>query len=161
VKVSVIKYGDKYSIDDYDAIILSPGPKSPADYPLTLNLLNTNLKIPVLGICLGMQMMLEREGAKIIKYQPPIHGKTSSLLICNHDSLFKNISDSKVARYHSLIAQDIPETFSVLAKSPEGHVMAVLHKTKKLLGVQFHPESFLTEQSELLRDNVLHWMKTC
>lgn len=161
IEVIIIPYGTPFNPANYDALILSPGPKSPKDYPLSLNLLKNDFQIPILGICLGMQMMLESEGATIVPYTPPLHGKSSCLQILQAGPLFQKINKCEVARYHSLIAKDIPETFIILANSPEGHPMAVLHKEKMLLGVQFHPESFLTSSSDCMRDNFLSWIKSC
>lgn len=159
--VKVIPYGEKLTWQDYDALIFSPGPKSPKDFPLSMELLQINPPRPILGICLGMQMMLEAQGAQIVPYSPPLHGKTSCLTIKQPHIFFKDISNPVVARYHSLVAKDIPENFEILATSPEGHAMAVWDEQKGQLGIQFHPESFLTNSGNQLRDNFLEWIKVC
>lgn len=128
--------------EDFDLIVISPGPKTPGDYPLSkMFLSNLPSAKPVLGICLGMQMMNEIEKGQVQTYYPPVHGKTSTLN--SEDSKFNQIL---VARYHSLKCV-MADNFKVLATS-ENLPMIVRHKNKNWLGFQFHPESFLTEQPE-------------
>lgn len=131
----------------YDLIVMSPGPKSPQDYPRSLELIK-NLNQPVLGICLGFQMMTLLSGGSVQAYTPPRHGKTS-VLDTNH---------LKVGRYHSL--KCLPsKDFKVMAYSQDDQcVMWAEHLTKKQIGFQFHPESFLTEQSEIYKQHVLKWI---
>lgn len=129
--------------NDFDLVIISPGPKTPSDYPETKVFLKSlPANKPVLGICLGLQMMNEIEGGLVSAYYPPVHGKTSAL-----DSKLINFNHVQVARYHSLKC-DMADLFEVLATS-EDLPMIVRHKNKKWLGMQFHPESFLTEKPEL------------
>lgn len=143
--VSIIDYSEvaDLNLDNFDLVILSPGPKTPSDYPQTKTLL-AQLKAhkPVLGICLGMQMMNELEAGSVMSYYPPVHGKTSSL-----DASDSPYDQAQVARYHSLKCV-VPPIFDVLATS-EGLPMIIRHKNKKWLGLQFHPESFLTEKPEV------------
>lgn len=135
----------------FDLIILSPGPKAPMDYPASLNILNSVDK-PILGICLGFQMMILNSQGKVMTYSPPKHGKTS-LLESSHE--FQGL---KVGRYHSIHCQ--PSTdFKILATSQDDHcVMWGQHISKKQMGFQFHPESFLTENPELYKKYILNWM---
>lgn len=139
--VFVFDYNDITDLDitKYDLLVISPGPKTPADYSKTLQFLKQlpNSK-PVLGICLGMQMMNVVENGKVAAYSPPVHGKTSVL-----HGLFQ---DSVVARYHSLKCE-MSDQFETLATSNEIPMM-IQHKTKKWIGFQFHPESFLTVEPE-------------
>ena len=142
--VSVVDCSEVSQIkpEDYDLVIISPGPKTPGDYPESKKFL-TNLPAskPVLGICLGMQMMNEIENGRVQAYYPPVHGKTSAL-----NSEDANYNQLQVARYHSLKC-DVANQFEVIATS-ENIPMIVRHKNKKWLGLQFHPESFLTEKPE-------------
>jgi anthranilate/para-aminobenzoate synthase component II len=138
---------------NYHLIVFSPGPKSPTDYPHSLQkLLNTNPDQHVLGICLGLQMMTIVENGEVTTYTPPLHGKTSALL-----SSAPALNGKKVARYHSMICQIPEKKFKVVA-SADGHAMWVQHKTKRWMGFQFHPESFLTEDPDLYLKALTDWV---
>lgn len=153
-KVSVVHHAEISNIDlqNFDLIILSPGPKSPNDYPQSLELLSTLTK-PVLGICLGFQMMTIASNGSVETYTPPLHGKTSLL---KSKALFDQLA---VGRYHSLHCKP-GNDFTVLATSADDNcIMWSEHKTKKQLGFQFHPESFLTESADLYKKYILEWMK--
>lgn len=142
--VSVVDCSEVSNVkpDDFDLVIISPGPKTPSDYPQSKTFLNSlPAGKPVLGICLGMQMMNEIENGQVQAYYPPVHGKTSALVSAN-----ANYNQLQVARYHSLKCI-MADPFEVLATS-ENLPMIVRHKNKKWLGMQFHPESFLTEKPE-------------
>lgn len=140
---------DQINLLDYQLVILSPGPKTPSDYPQTKNFLRSvPANKPVLGICLGLQMMTELENGSVREYHPPVHGKTSALQ--SGDPKFNNLL---VARYHSLKCE-VTDNFEVIATS-ESIPMLVRHKSKSWLGMQFHPESFLTEKPEIFLQAVV------
>lgn len=154
-KVSVVHHAQISSINvnDYQLIVLSPGPKSPQDYPESLKLLS-HLQQPVLGICLGFQMMTVVSNGIVETYSPPKHGKTSLL---KAHAPFDQLA---VGRYHSLHCKP-GNDFKILATSQDDHcVMWSEHKTKKQLGFQFHPESFLTESADLYKKYILDWMQS-
>jgi anthranilate synthase/aminodeoxychorismate synthase-like glutamine amidotransferase len=139
----------------FDSIIISPGPRTPAEAGITPQLIAAfyNRK-PILGICLGHQAIGEFFGAELIKAQKPMHGKTSPVTHNNH-FLFQGLpSPMEVMRYHSLVLQKVESTpLQVTAQTPEGEVMAVVHPQYPVAGVQFHPESILTPQGlQLLRN---------
>ncbi|MFT4938190.1 MAG: anthranilate synthase component 2 [Paraglaciecola sp.] len=152
-------------------LMLSPGPGNPASAGCMLELLSlVKGKFPVLGICLGHQAIVECYGGKIIRAQKVMHGK-SSFISHNGDLMFSNLPQPlPVARYHSLMASNIPEELTVLAQvesSENGNIteqkvpMAVCHKQDKMLGFQFHPESILTSQgSQLLLQSIQYLTET-
>lgn len=156
-KITMMNYSEIASsslfLESFDLIILSPGPKSPQDYPHSLNLLESHQAQPILGICLGFQMMVLSAGGQVEKYSPPRHGKKSWLQTENN--LFRN---RQVGRYHSL--KCLPSSdFKILAYSEDDQcVMWAEHQTRKQIGFQFHPESFLTESPELYKKYLLDWI---
>jgi len=136
-------------------LMLSPGPGNPSQAGSMLELLNlVKGQFPVLGICLGHQGIVESYGGKIIRADKVMHGKSSLIEHCA-DKMFANMPQPlPVARYHSLMASNMPEELTVLAnfaKIP----MAVAHLQDKMLGFQFHPESILTSHgSQLLMQSI-------
>ena len=144
---------------DFDALVLSPGPKRPEDAGLMPELIaHFHDKKPILGICLGHQGIGEFFGAKLIKANLPVHGKTSTLFHHNHD-LFKGLPDHfEVMRYHSLVLKNIEATeLEEIATTSSGEAMAIAHKKLPIIGVQFHPESILTEHGLQMLQN---WLAT-
>ena len=132
---------------DFEAIVFSPGPKRPADAGLLLPLIERFYqRVPMLGICLGHQAIGEFFGAKLVKAKVPMHGKTTDIGHNGH-SLFQGIpTPFTVMRYHSLLLESLDDTpLECLATTGDGEIMALAHRTLPLLGVQFHPESVLTE----------------
>ena len=157
---------DAITVDDIkkmnpDKIIFSPGPKHPKDSGICLEILN-NIdelgNIPILGICLGHQAIGMNFGGEIKRLENPLHGKTSEITVLSENSvLFKNLPKKfKVMRYHSLYVENIPEELEVTARSEDGIVMAVEHKSKNIFGIQFHPESFFTEYGKNIIRNFLN-----
>lgn len=140
-------------------IVISPGPGRPEDAGISVDLIKRFAgKIPILGVCLGHQAMCQAFGGNIIRAPRLMHGKTSAIF---HDNkgVFKNLPQKFPAtRYHSLVAEpnSIKDEFIISAKTDRGEVMGARHKRIKALeGVQFHPESILTECGKDLLKNFL------
>ncbi|WP_299078533.1 aminodeoxychorismate/anthranilate synthase component II [uncultured Paraglaciecola sp.] len=136
-------------------LMLSPGPGNPSQAGSMLALLElVKGQFPVLGICLGHQAIVESYGGKIIRADKVMHGKSSLINHCG-DKMFANMPQPlPVARYHSLMASNMPKELNVLANFSD-IPMAVAHLDDKMLGFQFHPESILTSQgSQLLMQSI-------
>ncbi|MBY0378836.1 MAG: aminodeoxychorismate/anthranilate synthase component II [Burkholderiales bacterium] len=129
-------------------IIISPGPCTPNQAGISLDIIhNFYQQIPILGVCLGHQVIGQYFGARVTNAKHPMHGK-SSIIIHRQSYLFNNIPNQlKVGRYHSLIVDDVADNLDIkiIAVSSDMEVMAVEHKYYPVYGVQFHPESILTE----------------
>lgn len=139
-------------------LVISPGPGRPENAGVSLEMIQAFAgKIPLLGVCLGHQCLVQAHGGTIVPAQRLMHGKTSAI---SHDgeSLFKDLPQPLAAgRYHSLAAarEQIPDSLEVTARTEDGEIMAIRHKTRPIEGVQFHPESVLTPQGDELLDNFL------
>lgn len=140
-----------------DAIVLSPGPCSPDEAGICMDLIRKAHSIPIFGVCLGFQSMAQAFGGKIIRAPSPVHGKTSRIF--HHGkSVFKNLPASyNVTRYHSLIAErsTFPDILDITAETDDGIIMGLQHKTRPVHGVLFHPESYATEHGHALIKNFL------
>ncbi|MCE2929149.1 MAG: aminodeoxychorismate/anthranilate synthase component II [Candidatus Caenarcaniphilales bacterium] len=143
-------------------ILLSPGPGRPSESKICLKILKDLAgKIPILGVCLGMQALGEIYGAKVTYAPELMHGKTSEILVTGSNLLFENIPRKYIAtRYHSLVLDrasvDACPNLSLEAITEDGTVMAVAHsKYPNLVGVQYHPESILSEYGHELLANFL------
>jgi len=132
-------------------IVISPGPKSPVDSGVSMFVIKEFYKsIPILGVCLGHQCIGEVFGSQTIKAPVIIHGKTDEIHH-NGQGLFRNVSDPFIAaRYNSLVIDSLPDNFIKTAWSNDGTIMAIQHEDYPLFGVQFHPESFMTVDGDLL-----------
>lgn len=140
---------------DFDALVLSPGPERPTNAGLMMPLLARLFdKKPILGICLGHQALGELFGAPLVKAHLPMHGKTSQITHYGHP-LFNHLPPRfAVMRYHSLLLESLEGTpLQAIAHTDEGEIMALAHPALPLLGVQFHPESVLTEWGLRLLQN--------
>ncbi|MFP5501090.1 MAG: anthranilate synthase component II [Candidatus Sericytochromatia bacterium] len=141
-----------------DGLVLSPGPGHPEAAGVTMDVLAKLAgKIPVLGVCLGHQALAHAFGAAVVRAGRVMHGKTSPV---HHDGqgLFAGMpSPFTAGRYHSLIVDkaSLPEALLVTAETAEGEVMGLAHRTLPLYGLQFHPESVLTEDGKRLLANFL------
>ncbi len=139
-------------------LCISPGPGTPRDAGVSMAMIRAFAgRVPVFGVCLGHQSLVEVFGGQVVRAGRLMHGKTSSI---QHDGrgLFAGLPQPcEVGRYHSLIAQpsSIPAELEVCAKTAEGEIMAVRHRHYSVEGVQFHPESVLTPDGPLLMQNFL------
>lgn len=160
-----VRKNDEISIEQIEElapkyIVLSPGPHSPIDAAICLETIHAfKEKTPILGICLGHQAIGHYFGAKITKAKHPMHGKTS---MAEHDqkTIFRDVpTPFTVTRYHSLIIDQasLPSELEITSKSDDGEIMGVRHKVYPIEGVQFHPESILTEYGEHLLKNFLDY----
>jgi anthranilate synthase component II len=141
-----------------EKIVISPGPCTPNEAGISVPLIHEFAgKIPLLGVCLGHQSIGQAFGGKIIKAKTLMHGKTS--LIHHHNiGVFKDLPNPYIAtRYHSLVIEreSLPECLEITAWTDDGEIMGVRHKTLAVEGVQFHPESILTEHGHDLLNNFL------
>ena len=140
-------------------IVLSPGPGSPKDYPITSNIYNRYKgKKKIVGICLGFQQILFCEGAKIVQQKQIYHGFQSKVKVVSENSLFKNQNIYKVGRYHSLKLNEpfYSKNFDITMRCViSGSAMALENNFDKIYGFQFHPESFLTINGNLLIKKIL------
>jgi anthranilate synthase/aminodeoxychorismate synthase-like glutamine amidotransferase len=154
---------DQISLDEIaakcpDRILISPGPCSPKEAGLSNEIIKAYAgKVPLLGVCLGHQCIAYSFGAEIIVNYRLMHGKTSPIHH-NGKDLFEGIpSPFNATRYHSLVArrETLPDCFEVTAETEEGEIMGMRHKTLPVWGVQFHPESILTEHGKKMLGNFL------
>src|SRR5579872_2916322 len=140
------------------AIVISPGPCTPNEAGISLDLIRElGSRIPMLGVCLGHQALAAALGGKVIRAPEPVHGRTA-LVRHNGHRLFAGLPDPlRATRYHSLIVEEssLPAELRVIARTADGLPMALEHTTWPAFGVQFHPESILTESGHRLLANFL------
>lgn len=145
--------------EGFDHIILSPGPGYPKDAGVCEDVIKELAgKVPMLGICLGHQAICEVFGAAIVHAKQLMHGKKSTVSIDTSAEIFKGLPEKlEVARYHSLAADpdSMPDTLKVLGKTDDGEIMAVKHRDFDIYGMQFHPESILTQNGMVMMENFL------
>ena len=141
-----------------DGIVISPGPATPDDAGICLELLHANQgKIPLFGVCLGHQAIGQAYGGKVVRAAQVMHGKTS-MVTHKAAPMFADIpSPFTATRYHSLIVEraSLPECLEITAETADGTIMALAHKTEPVFGVQFHPESIASEYGHELLGNFL------
>ena len=161
----VVKRNDEVnadSINGFDGVLLSPGPGTPEDAGACIEIVNAAIekKKPLLGVCLGHQSIGADLGGKVSRAPELLHGKTSQVQHKN-EGVFKDLkSPFRATRYHSLAIEtpSVPEELLVTATTDTGVIMGVKHKSAPIEGVQFHPESVLTEGGHRLLAN---WLETC
>jgi len=139
-------------------LVISPGPGRPEDAGVSLEMIGAFAgKLPILGVCLGHQSIVQQHGGNIVRAERLMHGKTSMV---KHDgqAIYAGLSNPfEVGRYHSLCAEQesLPDEFIVTAQTDRGEIMGVRHKTLPIEGVQFHPESVLTPEGDHLMANFM------
>jgi len=159
----VVRRNDAVTVDAVLAlgpthIILSPGPRTPAEAGISTELVrHLGTSIPILGVCLGHQCIGVAYGGTIVRARRPMHGKTS-LIRHSSSGIFRGMpSPIRGSRYHSLAIEreSLPEVLTVTATDDDGEIMAIAHRDHPVFGVQFHPESVLTETGHRLLRNFL------
>ena len=161
----VVKRNDEVnaeSINGFDGVLLSPGPGTPEDAGACIEIVNAAIEKqkPLLGVCLGHQAIGAALGGKVSRAPELLHGKTSQVQHQN-EGVFKDLkSPFRATRYHSLAIEtpSVPEELLVTATTDTGVIMGVKHKSAPIEGVQFHPESVLTQGGHRLLAN---WLETC
>ena len=141
-----------------DYILISPGPKSPAHAGISIPMIRAFYeRVPILGVCLGMQSINEAFGGRTVRAPVPVHGKQSPVAHTG-TGVFKGVpSPVRVARYHSLMVDMAEEApLEMTAHSEDGVIMGLAHREYPLWGVQFHPESFMTDHGRTMVSNFLN-----
>ena len=154
---------DKITLDEIrrlnpSKIVLSPGPKHPQDSGICLEILRSDIAVPILGICLGHQAIGLVYGAKIKRLEKPYHGKTSLIKVSHKEPLFTGLPDEfEVMRYHSLYVDELPSNLQASAVSEDGVVMALSVRDRPIFGIQFHPESYFTQYGKKIIENFINY----
>ena len=155
---------DEITVDEIEnelkpeKILISPGPGTPDNAGITLAVLAKFAdRMPILGVCLGHQAIGQHFGGKVVRGPEPVHGKP---VVIRHDgkTIFDGIADPfNAGRYHSLVVEreSLPDSLEISAESPDGLIMGLRHRELPVEGVQFHPESILTEHGKKLLQNFL------
>jgi anthranilate synthase/aminodeoxychorismate synthase-like glutamine amidotransferase len=160
-EISILKNDDDIDslrIFQPDKILISPGPGRPENSGLTLDAIKEyGNSIPILGVCLGMQAICYLLGAEVVNAENIYHGKTSNI-VHDNKTVFKNLPQNfEAMRYHSLVVNEntLPDEIEISAKASTGEIMGVRHRIYSLEGIQFHPESILTQFGKKLIKNWL------
>jgi anthranilate synthase/aminodeoxychorismate synthase-like glutamine amidotransferase len=163
-QATLVVRNDAVGVDDVRrmdpaAIVISPGPCTPTEAGISLELIRAlSPEVPMLGVCLGHQAIAQALGGRVIRGAEPVHGRTSPII---HDGLrlFAGLPNPlRATRYHSLIVEErsLPAELRIIARTADGTPMALEHVSRWLFGVQFHPESILTEAGHRLLGNFLN-----
>ena len=160
-----VKRNDEVKVeeaDNYDGVLISPGPGTPSEAGVSIPMINhcAQKKIPLFGVCLGHQAIGEAFGGKVSRAPELLHGKTSTVKHNGSGVLVDLPSPFTATRYHSLAIErdSVPDSLEVIGETESHIVMAVQHKTLPISGVQFHPESVLTEHGHQMLAN---WLEVC
>lgn len=145
--------------ENWDGLILSPGPESPSKAGNLMEILAFySDKLPILGICLGHQAIGQHWGAILEKAKKPVHGKVHRVKATQKHPLLNGIpSEFWVTRYHSLQLTQLPDCLEGLLETPEGEIMCIAHRKLPVLGIQYHPEAYLTQFGKEMIRNWLSW----
>lgn len=159
----IIYRNDKITIEEIekmniDGIIISPGPKSPNEAGLSLDIIDKfKDKLPILGICLGHQCIGHYFNAVVKKGKEPVHGKMFNITH-NNKGVFNNVKNPlRVTRYHSLIVskENFPDSLEITSETDDKIIMGIRHKDYNIYGVQFHPEAEMTEEGHKILENFI------
>jgi len=157
----IVFRNDKVTIEEIeeinpDSFLISPGPGTPADAGLSLNLIERfKSEKPIFGVCLGLQCIGQAFGGEIVRAPKVMHGKTSSISHSN-EGVFKGLpAPFQATRYHSLVVdrESLPDSLKITAQSEDGLIMGLRHKHFKIEAVQFHPESILTDNGHTILES--------
>ncbi|MCD6067555.1 MAG: anthranilate synthase subunit [Bacteroidetes bacterium] len=158
-----VKRNDEIGVNyagSFDKILLSPGPGLPGDAGILKEVIDTyKSSVSILGVCLGQQAIGEVFGGKLKNLDTVYHGVATAIQILQQDNLFDNCpAQFKVGRYHSWVIDPVgfPEELEILATDSEKNIMAIRHKSFDVKGIQFHPESILSEYGETILNNWLN-----
>lgn len=164
VHVTICKNDDDEILSlDYQAVIISPGPGLPEESGFLLEAIQVYIshRIPILGVCLGLQALVVALGGSLRKMHNVKHGIRDELIFQKDSFLFHDKSlPYFVGRYHSWVADTLPDTLTCTAKTSDGEIMAVENTFAKIYGVQFHPESYMSSEGFHLMKNFLSVCKT-
>ena len=159
-----VRRNDEVTIDEartYDGILLSPGPGAPQDAGICIEIVRTlGGVVPIFGVCLGHQAIAEAYGATVSRAPELLHGKTSEVFHQGTNVMTKLKNPFTATRYHSLAVEreTVPAEIEITGQTQSGVVMGLRHKTKDIEGVQFHPESVLTEGGHTM---LAEWLTRC
>ncbi len=165
-EITVVR-NDKLDIDDIrrmnpSHIILSPGPGYPANAGITIEVIRRlGAQFPILGVCLGHQAIGEAYGGRVLRAPAgPVHGKATDTHIASGCPIFHGLPPVlRVGRYHSLVVEreSLPEELAITAETTDGVIMGLAHRVRPVFGIQFHPESVLTERGMEMVRNFLEY----
>ena len=151
---------DLKKLESYDGVLISPGPGSPEDAGKSIKVVSqcAEIRKPLLGVCLGHQAIAVAQGGTVGRATELLHGKTSVMIHDQQGVLNAIPSPLVVGRYHSLVIKEVPDNYIVNGRTESGVIMAISHRSLPIFGLQFHPESVLTENGYQILGN---WLVQC